>query len=98
MRRLSIDALLGVLASRQMTNVLVEGGSKLLGSLMDAGSIDEVHVFIAAKILGGQSAVTAVAGLGRDDVPEFGQLDPIEMERTGDDLYVHGPLRRDDSG
>ena len=44
------------LGRRRMTNVLVEGGSQLLGSLFDAGEIDEVHVFIAPKLIGGPAA------------------------------------------
>ena len=56
------------LGRRQMTNVLVEGGGKLLGSLFDAGLVDEVHVFVAPKLVGGQAAPTPLAGsrAGRD--------------------------------
>ena len=31
------------LGRRQMTNILVEGGEQLLGSLFDLGEIDEIH-------------------------------------------------------
>ena len=40
------------LGRRRMTNVLIEGGGQLFGSLFDAGMIDEVHVFIAPKLAG----------------------------------------------
>ena len=59
-----LDALLAELGRRQFTNVLVEGGGRLLGSLLDARQIDEVHVFIAPKLLGGAAAPTAIAGGG----------------------------------
>ena len=42
-----LDALLAELGRRRWTNVLVEGGGHLLGSLLDARAIDEVHVFMA---------------------------------------------------
>ena len=48
-----LDALLAELGRRRLTNVLVEGGGRLLGSLLDARAIDEVHVFIAPKLVGG---------------------------------------------
>ena len=51
-----LDALLAELGRRQMTNVLVEGGGRVLGSLLDARQIDEVHVFIAPKLVGGDAA------------------------------------------
>ena len=38
-----------------MTNVLVEGGSRLLNTLFDMYAIDEVHVFTAPKDAGGDS-------------------------------------------
>ena len=44
-----------------MTNVLVEGGAGLLGSLFDAGFVDEVHAFVAPKIVGG-AGPSAVGG------------------------------------
>ena len=49
-----LENLLDTLGKRRMTNVLVEGGSRLVGSLFDAGVIDEVHVFIAPKLAGGE--------------------------------------------
>jgi diaminohydroxyphosphoribosylaminopyrimidine deaminase/5-amino-6-(5-phosphoribosylamino)uracil reductase len=44
--------LLDELGRRQMTNVLVEGGSQLLGSLLDLREIDEIHVILDEIILG----------------------------------------------
>jgi diaminohydroxyphosphoribosylaminopyrimidine deaminase/5-amino-6-(5-phosphoribosylamino)uracil reductase len=38
-----------------MTNVLVEGGSRLLHTLFDIYAIDEVHVFTAPKDAGGDA-------------------------------------------
>jgi len=52
----ALGQLLDELGRRQVTNILVEGGGELLGELFDARLIDEVHVFIAPKLCGGQSA------------------------------------------
>ncbi len=48
--------LLAALAREGMTNILVEGGGRVLGSLFDAELIDEVHVFVAPIIAGGAQA------------------------------------------
>ena len=53
-----------------MTNVLVEGGSQILGAFFDARLIDEVHTFIAPKLVGGASALTPLAGYGMDSIPD----------------------------
>ncbi len=52
-----------------MTNVLVEGGSRLLGTLFDIGAVDEVHVFIAPKIAGGAAAPGPIGGPGIERWP-----------------------------
>ncbi len=85
--------LLNLLGQRRMTNVLVEGGGQLLGTLFDARVIDEVHVFIAPKIVGGRDAVAAVAGIGASIIPENSSLvDPV-VEILEQDVYISGQLR-----
>jgi diaminohydroxyphosphoribosylaminopyrimidine deaminase/5-amino-6-(5-phosphoribosylamino)uracil reductase len=86
--------LLDELGRRRMTNVLVEGGGELLGSLFDAGQIDEVNVFIAtSKLMGGQHARTPLAGTGVDRVADAASLADPAIELLGDDVYVHGRIQ-----
>lgn len=82
--------LLDDLGRRRMTNVLVEGGGQLLGTLFDADLVDEVHVFIAPKIIGGRDATTPVAGIGKSLMADALPLADATVERSGDDVYVHG--------
>lgn len=89
-----LDALLAELGRRRLANVLVEGGGRLLGSLLDARQIDEVHVFIAPKLFGGATARTPVAGHGIASVSEALQLDSPELEQVGDDVYMRARVRR----
>ncbi|HZZ28671.1 MAG TPA: bifunctional diaminohydroxyphosphoribosylaminopyrimidine deaminase/5-amino-6-(5-phosphoribosylamino)uracil reductase RibD [Pirellulales bacterium] len=91
----SIPALLNELGRRRMTNVLVEGGGKLLGALFDAGAIDEVHVFIAPKLIGGASAPSPIAGTGVEKIAAALHLADIELRHTGEDLYLRGRIHRD---
>jgi diaminohydroxyphosphoribosylaminopyrimidine deaminase/5-amino-6-(5-phosphoribosylamino)uracil reductase len=87
---------LSELAARRLTNVLVEGGGELLGSLLDARQIDEVHVFIAPKLIGGATAPTAMAGKGVAALRETLSLVELYVERLGDDVHLHGRVRRAD--
>ncbi len=64
-----LDALLAELGRRRMTNVLVEGGSQLLGSLWDARAIDEIYAFIAPKILGGAAHQAPSPGRALIELP-----------------------------
>jgi diaminohydroxyphosphoribosylaminopyrimidine deaminase/5-amino-6-(5-phosphoribosylamino)uracil reductase len=84
--------LLDELGRRRMTNVLVEGGSRLLGSLLDARQIDEVHIFIAPKLFGGEQAAAPIGGAGIEQVAGARGIEDLALARVGDDVYLHGRL------
>jgi diaminohydroxyphosphoribosylaminopyrimidine deaminase/5-amino-6-(5-phosphoribosylamino)uracil reductase len=85
--------LLERLGSLQMTNVLVEGGSQLFGSLFDARQINEVHVFIAPKLFGGDKAPSPIGGAGISEVAAALSLEQMQMQMLGEDIYLHGRVK-----
>ena len=90
--KVDLRQLLEELGRRSMTNVLIEGGGQLLGAAFDDGLIDETHIFVAPKFAGGADAVTPVAGIGVEVIPEACQLITQTVEQVGDDIYIHGRL------
>ncbi len=86
--------LLGELGRRRMTNVLAEGGGLLLGTLADLGQIDELHVFIAPRVMGGGEAPTAVAGQGVARVCESLSIAAPKWRESGGDLHLSGRVAR----
>ena len=90
--RIAVAALLRDLGRRRMTNVLVEGGAEVLGSFLDAGAIDEVHVFVAPKLFGGADAMSPVAGLGVARIADALRITEWSVERIEDDVLLHGRL------
>ncbi len=85
-----LGRLIAELGRRRLTNVLVEGGGRLTGSLLDAGQIDEVHVFIAPKLIGGADAPSPIAGRGIQEMSQALQLESIQLEQFGTDIYLRG--------
>jgi diaminohydroxyphosphoribosylaminopyrimidine deaminase/5-amino-6-(5-phosphoribosylamino)uracil reductase len=85
-------ALLLELGSRQMTNLLVEGGSEVFGTLLDLHAIDEVHVFVAPKLIGGRGAASPIAGQGLVDMAAAVELRQMQVEILADNLHIHGYL------
>ena len=81
--------LLDELGRRQMTNILVEGGANVFGVLFDAGEIDEIHAFIAPKIIGG-AAPSPLAGRGVPEMNLATRLKRYTIEQLGGDAYIHG--------
>jgi diaminohydroxyphosphoribosylaminopyrimidine deaminase/5-amino-6-(5-phosphoribosylamino)uracil reductase len=78
------------LGRRRFTHVLVEGGAGLLGAFLDAGAIDEFHVFVAPKLIGGQDAPSPVCGIGMERMADALRLVEFTSENSGEDVYFHG--------
>jgi diaminohydroxyphosphoribosylaminopyrimidine deaminase/5-amino-6-(5-phosphoribosylamino)uracil reductase len=89
-----IRAVLDELGSRGTSNVLLEGGAKLAGSFFDAGEIDEVVAFVAAKLIGGSTAATPIAGAGISKIADVIALGPLELQRFGADLCIRARISR----
>jgi diaminohydroxyphosphoribosylaminopyrimidine deaminase/5-amino-6-(5-phosphoribosylamino)uracil reductase len=89
-----IEFALGELGRRGCTNLLVEGGSRLLGSFFDAGAIDEVHAFVAPTLVGGATAPTPLGGTGLAEIGRSGALENPSIAIISGDIYVRGRLRR----
>lgn len=90
-------SLLEELGRRQCTNVLLEAGPGLLGACLDAGVIDEVHAFVAPKLVGGADARSPIDGVGRDRIPELSSLEHVRVQSFGADTLIHGRVQRQDA-
>ena len=86
------DSLLQELGRRQFTNVLVEAGSGLAGAFFDQELIDEVHVFVAPRLIGGTAALTPIGGFGLPEIPQLRSLDRVCVRTFGDDVLIEGRL------
>ena len=92
-----LPELLDELGRRRMTNLLVEGGAQTLGGFFDEDLVDEVHVFIAPKVIGGDSAPAPVSGSGADLVAKSLVFAAGRWEVLDGDLHFVGRrVRRED--
>ncbi len=82
--------LLAILGERAMTHILIEGGGQLLGRFFDANLIDEYHIFIAPKLVGGATAPSPLNGFGQERIPSIASLDCPTVVTIGEDVYIHG--------
>jgi diaminohydroxyphosphoribosylaminopyrimidine deaminase/5-amino-6-(5-phosphoribosylamino)uracil reductase len=88
--RPQLAPLLEEFGRRRWTNLLVEGGSAVLGTLLDARLLDEVHVFLAPTILGGREAMTPIGGMGVIRVADGLQCQVEQVDRVDGDVYWRG--------
>lgn len=93
-RQQQLNQLVAELGRRQLTNVLLEAGSGLMGGCFDQKLVDEVHVFVAPKIVGGQTAMSPVGGTGLSQIPELGSLSDVTVRHFGNDVLIEGRVQR----
>jgi len=85
--KVELFRLMEELARRELNEIHVEGGTKLNGSLLQAGVVDEVLVYLAPSVIGD-------SGRGMFDMPELTELSQAkaleirEVERVGTDVRV----------
>jgi diaminohydroxyphosphoribosylaminopyrimidine deaminase/5-amino-6-(5-phosphoribosylamino)uracil reductase len=85
------------LGEREIGSVLLEGGGKLNGAMLEAGLVDKIVVFFAPKIVGsGGTPLFDHPVAGR--MAEAIKLARIEIERYGDDWCVTGYPERPAQG
>ncbi len=75
-----------------VNELLVEGGGRFAGSLLDAGLVGRIAAFIAPKVVGGEAAPSPVAGLGVAEMAAAWRVDPERVAAFGPDLLVEGRL------
>jgi len=82
--------LLAELKNRGILSVLVEGGSGVHASFLEAGLVDEAMVIIAPKIFGGADALSPVGGGGIESIRDAWRIEKIKHFSVGDDLWING--------
>ena len=88
--RVDLPALMTALGERGVSAVFVEGGGTLAGSLMDARLADKIIAFIAPTIIGGEAALSPIAGAGAARMRDALRLTNVQIRRFGDDVAVLG--------
>jgi diaminohydroxyphosphoribosylaminopyrimidine deaminase/5-amino-6-(5-phosphoribosylamino)uracil reductase len=72
--------------------VLVEGGSKILGTLFDAGLVDRVTAFVAPVIVGGAEAPGPVGGMGSETLETAWRLSDVRWSSLDGDVLIEGAI------
>ena len=93
--KLDLNALMQELAAKEITSVLVEGGSEVHGAFIDAELGERVYAFIAPKIIGGKDAIGPVGGAGKTDMAQALKLHDVECKQLGADFLITGRTERD---
>lgn len=83
-------SLLQKLAQKNVTSLLVEGGSEIHAAFLQAGLVDKVYAVIAPKLIGGQKSKAPIGELGIELMRDSINLQEIHFEQLGSDLLLTG--------
>ncbi|MGN0240595.1 MAG: bifunctional diaminohydroxyphosphoribosylaminopyrimidine deaminase/5-amino-6-(5-phosphoribosylamino)uracil reductase RibD, partial [Candidatus Weimeria sp.] len=84
---IDLSFLMKKLGEMEIDGILLEGGRTLNASMLEAGLVNEVHLFIAPVIFGGR-AKTIVEGRGVEKLQDAFHFKIRSVEKSGSDLHL----------
>lgn len=88
-----LKTLMSILGEKGIDSVLLEGGSILNYSALKDGIVNKVHLYIAPKIFGGNSAKTPIGGLGVETADMAYPLKTENIQTIGNDIFIEYTVR-----
>ena len=93
----NLKKLTETLGERSLDSILIEGGSEIHYSALEAGIVQHIYAFTAPKIFGGK-AKTPVEGEGIELPENCFQLELERIEKIGDDILAEYNVPQNASG
>jgi diaminohydroxyphosphoribosylaminopyrimidine deaminase/5-amino-6-(5-phosphoribosylamino)uracil reductase len=90
--RVSMRACLMELGKRGVTSVLLEGGSEVNASALQAGLVHRLQLYVAPSILGGQDTKGIVGGIAPTSLSDAMPLKDVRVKRIGVDLLIEAAV------
>jgi diaminohydroxyphosphoribosylaminopyrimidine deaminase/5-amino-6-(5-phosphoribosylamino)uracil reductase len=87
---IDLNALMEMLGHMSVTSLLVEGGSRLMGSLIKENLIDKYYIFKAPKLLGGSDGIPMAHGKTPEKMEDAVSLINIKLKKFGSDTLITG--------
>ncbi|MCI8284663.1 MAG: bifunctional diaminohydroxyphosphoribosylaminopyrimidine deaminase/5-amino-6-(5-phosphoribosylamino)uracil reductase RibD [Firmicutes bacterium] len=91
--RIDMKELMKKLGEMKIDSVLLEGGSEIHFSALEAGIVSKVQVYMAPKLIGGAAAKTPIGGAGIDKMADCVMLAGPEITILGDDILLEYTIK-----
>ncbi len=88
--RIPLKKLMAQLGKREITSVLIEGGSEVNGGALREKIVDKMILFMAPMIFGGKEAPGLTGGLGIPRIQDAVKINELQVRRLGEDLWLEG--------
>ncbi len=90
----SLKALLAQLGKEGLSSVLLEGGSTLNASALHEGLVNQVRLYVAPQLLGGQDAKSLIGGASPNTLARAWHLVNPQLKKLGQDWLVTANIDR----
>jgi diaminohydroxyphosphoribosylaminopyrimidine deaminase/5-amino-6-(5-phosphoribosylamino)uracil reductase len=95
--RVDLHAVVSWLAARKYLSLLIEAGSKVNWSALEAGAVDKIFFYYAPKILGGLQSLPMAGGLGKRRRADAILVRDLELHPVSrDEFAVEGWIRKEE--
>jgi diaminohydroxyphosphoribosylaminopyrimidine deaminase/5-amino-6-(5-phosphoribosylamino)uracil reductase len=88
--KVDLGAAMKKLGEFEIGSILLEGGGQLNGAMLEAGLIDKIVLYYAAKIIGGTDAPGTFTFTGFEKMADAIQLERVSVEMAGEDICISG--------
>nr|WP_263866905.1 bifunctional diaminohydroxyphosphoribosylaminopyrimidine deaminase/5-amino-6-(5-phosphoribosylamino)uracil reductase RibD [Paenibacillus rhizovicinus] len=88
--RVDLKIAMRKLGEREIGSILLEGGGKLNGAMLELGLIDKLLLFVAPKVIGGQAAPGVFQFDGFEKMAHAIPFRDVQVERIGSDIFLGG--------
>ena len=92
--RVDLKDLMIKLGELKIDSILLEGGATLNFSALEEGIVDKVQIYIAPKLIGGETAKTAVGGRGIEFLKDAFKVKNLTTTVVGEDILIEGYIER----
>ena len=89
-KRVDLRLALKILARRQITAILIEGGAALIGGALKEDVVDKMMLYVAPKIMG--EGLSSVRGLHVKKLSRAIVLKNTAVGNIGEDIFIEGYL------
>ena len=87
---LDLGRVLEELGKREVSSLLVEGGSRVFTSFIEAGLADKIILFVSPKLIGGKTSPSFLEGAGAASIEAAFSLRDTRCFPVGDDWMIEG--------
>ena len=88
--KVSLITCFRTLGQMGITSVVVEGGSELNAAVLQAGLVNQVQLYVAPRLLGGQNAISVIGGPSPNRLKHAVAVDDLRIQKMGEDFICIG--------